>query len=111
MDPNATKTGLITGMETANLIVAAAKDVVFCELEGEGVILSLREGVYYGLNSVGLRIWALIQDPRPFQELIDTLLHEYSVGEQQCREDTLALLHELQSRGLVELREEPVQGA
>ena len=39
-------------------------------LEGEAVILSLHDGIYYGLNSVGLRIWELIQQPRSLGSIL-----------------------------------------
>jgi len=36
-------------------------DVIFRELNGEAVILNLDNGTYFGLNSVGMRIWQLCE--------------------------------------------------
>jgi hypothetical protein len=45
-------------------IVVATKDQVSSDLGGEVAILDLKAGVYYGLDTVGARIWNLIQEPR-----------------------------------------------
>ena len=73
-------------------------------LEGEVVILNLKDGVYYGLNSIGGRIWDLIQEPRTASEIKDILLQEYDVEEERCTQELLALLQDLVSHGLVEIK-------
>jgi len=42
--------------------VCVGKDVVFRELDGEAVILNLETGTYFGLDTVGTRIWQFCQD-------------------------------------------------
>lgn len=44
--------------------VIVSKDQLSCDMAGEAAILNLKDGVYYALDSVGARIWALIQEPR-----------------------------------------------
>jgi len=43
-----------------NSTVMVADDVVSCDLDGEAAILNLKDGVYYGLDPVGAKIWNLI---------------------------------------------------
>ena len=86
-------------------MVVAASDQVSSELADEVVILSLRNGVYYGLNPVGARIWQLIQQPTTIATVIDTLLDEYDVEPEQCERDAYALLEHLREEGLVEVRQ------
>jgi hypothetical protein len=50
---------------------------------------------------VGARIWNLIQTPRTVQEVQDTLLEEYEVEPQRCRDDLLALLQKMVAKGLI----------
>jgi len=88
--------------------VMAAQEQVSRELDGEVVILSLRTGMYYGLDSVGARIWQLIQEPRTVNEVCDAILEEYEVEPDQCEHDLLALLQELAAEGLIEVNDEPV---
>jgi hypothetical protein len=83
--------------------ITVSKDNVFCELEGEAVILNLRDGVYYGLNPVGLRIWELIQSPKTLNEILETLTAEYEVERAVCQADVETLLKQLSGKGLIEI--------
>lgn len=84
-----------------NSSVSVAESVVSCDLDGEAAILNLKDGVYYGLNPVGARVWKLVQEPATLEEILKTLLEEYDVEEEQCFQDTVELLEELQNKGLV----------
>ena len=85
-------------------VVAAAVDQVSCDLDGEAVLLSLRTGIYYGLDQVGARIWSLVQSPTPVQVVHDTILAEYDVESSRCEHDLLALLRAMAAEGLIEVR-------
>ncbi|HEX6912245.1 MAG TPA: PqqD family protein [Longimicrobium sp.] len=84
--------------------VAAARDQVSVEVEGEAVILSLADGVYYGLDPVGARVWQLMEQPRTVAELRDAVVAEWEVDAPTAERDLLVLLAELAARGLVEVR-------
>jgi len=86
--------------------VVAAKEQVSSDLAGEAVILDLKSGVYYGLNSVGASIGNLIQEPRTINEVRDAILAQYEVEPEQCDRDIKALLEELEAEGLIEVRNE-----
>jgi hypothetical protein len=86
-------------------VVVAAGDQVSCELAGEQVILSLKNGVYYGLDPVGTFIWNLIQGPRSVLEVRDALLERYDVDPDRCEHDLLSLLQDLAAQGLVEVQD------
>lgn len=84
--------------------VAAARDQVSVEVEGEAVILSLADGVYYGLDPVGARVWGLMEQPRTVAELRDAVVAEWEVDAPTAERDLLELLADLAARGLVEVR-------
>ena len=84
-------------------VVAAARDQVSAEVEGESVILNLADGIYYGLDGVGARIWELLAQPRAARELRDAVTAEYEVDAATAWADLTALLGELARRGLVEI--------
>jgi hypothetical protein len=86
-------------------VVVAAQDQVSSDLGEEVVILHLKNGVYYGLDEVGARIWNLIQEPKAVNEIRDVLLDEYEVEPESCERDLLALLEELAAENLVEVRD------
>ena len=85
--------------------VLQAKGQVSCDMAGETAILSVRSGIYYGLDTVGARIWELIEQPRTLQEIRDTLVKEYDVESVRCETDLLAILQQLQAEGLIETTE------
>ena len=87
-------------------IIVAAKDQIFCDLEKEVVILNLKNGVYFTLDGVGCRIWNLIQEPRTVNEIQNVILQEYEVEPNQCECDLSALLQELATKGLIEVKDE-----
>jgi hypothetical protein len=83
--------------------VRVVKDQVSCNLGGEAVILSLKNGVYYSLNPVGVRIWNLICEPIVVLKIRDTLMSEYEVEPGRCEDELLALLQDLANEGLIEV--------
>lgn len=85
----------------ASARVSATPEQVSCELEGEAVILSLADGVYYGLDPVGALVWGLMDRPRSVAELVDAVVAEYEVDAATAERDLLVLLGEMAARGLV----------
>ena len=90
-------------MVSGDSTVVAAKDQVSSDLGGEVAILDLKAGVYYGLDTVGARIWSLIQEPRTVNEIRDILLEEYEVEPERCERDLLVLLQRLADESLIEV--------
>lgn len=87
--------------------VAVVKDQISADLADEAVILHLESGVYYGLDGVGARIWALIQEPKVVNDVRDTLLDEYDVDPERCESELLAFLEELAAQALIEVQSAP----
>ncbi|MBU7581639.1 MAG: lasso peptide biosynthesis PqqD family chaperone [Nostoc sp. TH1S01] len=95
-------------MVTGHSRVVAVKEQTSSDLAGEAVILNLKSGTYYGLNTVGASIWNLIQQPRTISEIQDALLVEYEVEPEQCDREVLAILQKLETEGLIEVSDEAV---
>jgi hypothetical protein len=85
-------------------VVVAAKDQVSCDLAGEGAILNIKSGVYYGLDPVGARIWSLMQEPREVAEIQNAITDEYEVEPERCARDLVGLLEKLLAEGLIEVK-------
>ncbi len=86
-------------------VVVASKDQLSCDLVGETAILNTASGVYYGLDSIGARVWSLLQQPRQVREIRDTVIAEYEVEPGRCASDLLALLEKLKAAGLIEVKD------
>jgi Coenzyme PQQ synthesis protein D (PqqD) len=85
-------------------VVVASRDQVSCPLGEESAILNLKNSVYYGLDSVGARVWNLLREPKRVAAVRDTLLDEYDVEEKRCEQDLLELLEKMRGEGLIEVR-------
>lgn len=86
-------------------IVEISADQVSAALPGEAVILSLRDGTYYGLNAVGARIWELIHEPTRIADVIERLLAEYDVDRHTCTSEVMDFLQQVLDWELVVLRD------
>lgn len=78
-----------------------------CALEGETIILNLKDSTYYHLDGVGARIWELVQEPKIVGELIHVLLSEYNVSPHVCAEQLREFLDTLKNKGLIDVRHAP----
>lgn len=88
-------------------IVARTGAPIEAEVDGELVALDVESGTCYGLNPTATRIWRLLDQPMPLGQLLDALTKAYDVQREQCREEVMALLRELEADRLVELRDPP----
>jgi len=84
--------------------IALSAEHVSAELEGEAVVLNLKDGVYFGLNPVGSRVWSLLKEaPKSLAELRQAILAEYDVGYEECDRDLRSLLDALREHGLIDI--------
>jgi hypothetical protein len=84
-------------------VVVAASHTTSADVDGESVILDLDDGVYYGLNSSGSRIWKKLQEKRTVKELIDEVTKEYDISRSECEDDILSLLQILKENNLINI--------
>jgi hypothetical protein len=89
---------------TPDSTVVATSQQLSRDVGGEVVILGLNEGIYYGLNPVGARVWNLIQDPRRVGDICDAIMREYDVSQERCESDVLDVLQQLAGQQLIEVR-------
>lgn len=85
--------------------VSIVEEQVSSELENETVIMHLKDGLYYGLDPVGGRIWELLQASVPLRDICHHLVAEYEVSLEQCERDLLTLVRELEAHHLIRVEE------
>ena len=84
--------------------IVAKKGHLATDLGNETVIFNTQYEKYYGLNDVGTRVWALIQEPRTVEEIVKTVTQEYDVEAERFERDLTKLLQDLQSANLIEIQ-------
>lgn len=81
--------------------VAIGSDVVSRDMEGEAIILNLESGTYFGLDSVGTRIWSLLRKDGSLRRTFELLEQEYDVEPERLKADILRLVGELRANHLL----------
>jgi hypothetical protein len=75
--------------------------VVFAELGDEAILLHAETGVYFGLDAVGTRIWALLNQCLDDDAIVSRLVDEFAVDPTVLRRDVDRFLGQLQEHGLI----------
>ncbi|HEU5317225.1 MAG TPA: PqqD family protein [Chloroflexota bacterium] len=80
--------------------------VVSADLDNTAVLLNVETGVYFGLDAIGTRIWALLGDGAPPERIVDALLDEYEVERSRLSDDVDAFIAALVAKGLLRIEAE-----
>ena len=81
--------------------VIVPSDVLIRFLDQESVLLNLNTERYFGLDSVGTRIWQLITSSPSIEDAYRKLLEEFEVNPQVLRSNLADLLDHLLENGLI----------
>jgi hypothetical protein len=98
--------GIVNSELSERSTVVAIRDQVSSDLGGEVAILDLAGGVYYGLDTVGARVWELVQEPIEVSQIQEIIVDEYDADRARVERDVLVFLERLADEGLVEVRGE-----
>jgi hypothetical protein len=90
-----------TGELTFESVVQRDPGQEFSMIDDEVVMLSLKNGEYYALNSVASRIWEIIEERKTVNEILQILMEEFEVDETTCLQDTLECLADFRQKGLI----------
>jgi hypothetical protein len=94
--------GSVNAIDMDSRIVRSS-DIVFNEMDGETIMMSIENGEYYGINSIGSRIWKLLETPKAASEICDALLPDFDVTREQCAKDVLLFLNRMAEKGVVKI--------
>lgn len=89
-----------TPMGTCEM-VRRADGLLTADVDGELLMMSVEQGRYFNLNSVGSRIWELLAAPVAVDGLVDALTAEYDVTAAEACQEVERFLGALRERGLL----------
>ena len=89
-----------------NTVVARNEEPVAVEVDRTIVMMSIDQGMYFGLEGTGPRIWALLEKPRSVGDVCETLLSEFDIDPDDCRREVIGFLEELRSAQLIRVHDE-----
>ncbi|HEV2916070.1 MAG TPA: PqqD family protein [Pyrinomonadaceae bacterium] len=98
-------------MDVLDKCFVKGDDLITRHIAGETLLVPVRGHAgdldsIYTLNSVGSRIWQLIDGSTPVARIIDTINAEYEVAAPEATRDVLALMESLQAAGLIRRADE-----
>jgi Coenzyme PQQ synthesis protein D (PqqD) len=86
-----------------NCIVQRDPEVIAAEADRDLVMVSINNGLYYGVSDVAREIWERIQHPKKISDLVADLADTYNIDRMTCEQETLSFLEDLWSEGLVKV--------
>ncbi len=90
-------------MPTLDSSVIIPSDVLFRDLEGEAVALSLQTGRYYSFDTVATSMWRALGEHLSIRDAAASLCDEFTVDRARLESDLLQLVNELESFGLLQV--------
>jgi Coenzyme PQQ synthesis protein D (PqqD) len=85
-------------------VVVRRAEPLTASVDGELVMLDPQRSHYFAIDSIGSRVWELLERPVAVEELCTTLEGEFDVAPETCRTDVLAFLEELRQAELLDVR-------
>ena len=87
-------------------IVQRDPQVLGAEAGEDIVMVSIENGLYYGVSETAREIWQAIEHPKKIADLIDHLLKTHDIDRSTCEQQTLAFLENLMSEHLLKVKDE-----
>jgi len=92
-------------MDISTITATISEDAISQEIGGETVILDLNGEQYFGLDSIGTRIWQLIEQHGNLQRVYDTILAEFEVDPDELESDLTLLIDQLREAELITINQ------
>jgi hypothetical protein len=73
------------------------------EIENQdgAVLLDIQQGLCFGLNPIGSKIWNMMKQEQSFDHIVDNLAAEFSIPKEQVRGDVMEFATLLNQKGLL----------
>ena len=94
-------------MLNLNCVVHRDPDVIAAEADQDIVMVSIANGLYYGVSDVAREIWEAIEQPKKISDLVDDLTRTFNIDRTECERETLSFLEDLRSEGLLQVSDAP----
>ena len=83
--------------------ITISPNVVSRAVGDETVILDLESGTYFGLDSIGARVWQMMEEGKTLSEICDVMVDEYDVSRETLEQDAVRLASELTAKRLISI--------
>ena len=95
-------------LSKVNEVYQKGGNIVCRSIAGELILVPISHeaedrACFYTLNSVGARIWELLDGQRPVGDIAGTIVEEYEVDLERARNESMRFLRRLEEMGMVTL--------
>lgn len=87
----------------SNTKIVRTNKALTSTIEDELVMFDADAGQYYGLNNVATAVWNHLETEKTVDELCESLCGEFDISLQDCLNELLEFLPELEEKGLIEV--------
>lgn len=78
-----------------------AEDILFRQVENEGILLHISSGTYYSLSETSILFWQALSDSKPLTPIVEQITNEYEVDRDRVLEDLTSFLQDLSNCGVI----------
>jgi hypothetical protein len=94
-------------VSAAKRLVRPSPDALYRDLNGEGILLQLETGQYFGLDAVAHRMWQLLVELGDLDRVQEVLAAEYNVDPATLAADLDRFTTQLTEKKLIEIETAP----
>jgi hypothetical protein len=80
---------------TLQSVISRNPEIIHSAMDDELVMMSVDQGLFFGIDKIGTHIWNLLETPLKAEVLIEKLVAHYDVEPELCRNDTLLFLNDM----------------
>lgn len=91
----------MTAAISGNTLIARNPSILFNDFDDGLMMMDIDSGNYFDIDSVGGRIWALLETPTTVDRICESLVAEYNVAPDVCSSETIGFIEKLAEKGLV----------
>ncbi|AFZ34580.1 hypothetical protein Sta7437_1000 [Stanieria cyanosphaera PCC 7437] len=78
-----------------------AEDILFRQVENEGILLHIPSGTYYSLSETSIMFWQALLDAKPLTPVVDQIINEYEVERDRVVADLQSFLQDLSDCNII----------
>jgi hypothetical protein len=82
-------------------VLARNPSILFNDFDDGIMMMDIDSGHYFDVDSIGARIWSLLESPASLAALSESLAAEYEVDTATCLDQTGEFLGDLLEKGLI----------
>ena len=90
---------------TSQSVISRNPEIIHSAMDDEVVMMSVDQGLFFGIDAIGTHIWTLLETPLKVEDLIEKLMAHYNVEQAVCENDTLLFLNDMLLKKVILIEE------